>query len=292
MFAKSKLVITLIAVLVFLSLTAAAPQPAFAAVEGCKQTHTVVAGEYLVKIASIYGVSYRDIATLNQLKDANRIYPGQVLCVSTTQIINVPPSGQPPSSSVKMYATSVVEDKTVTLTGRLLQPETRYTVYLSNYNLEFGTKYLVGHVTTTKDGTFSKTFAIPKRLIDVGRVGAMVINSKGDSFSNWFINTTGSSFIGGIGSPSLSVSVDKVKKGESITVSVSNLPSNVWFRVYINSGAKETGGEFVGYIFAEKGGKVTKTFNLPASMLEKTNLNVRVEHFPVRMTALSTFLNK
>ena len=294
MFAKSKLVISIMAVFIFVMLTAAAPRSALAAVEGCKQSHTVVSGEYLAKIAAIYGVNYMDIVTINQLKDPNLIYVGQVLCVSKTTSVPVTPTSGSGSTTgtIKMYATAVVEDKTVTLAGKQLTPNSRYTVYLSNYKLDPAVQYLAGYVTTDSGGSFSKTFTIPKRLVDVALVRAVVVNAAGSSFTNWFINTSGTANIGGLSASSVKVVADSVKKDTSVTITVTNLPSNVQFKVYIHTGEKQTGGVMVGTVFAEKGGKVTKTFDIPAEFIGKANLNVRVENTAVRMVAFKTFENK
>lgn len=293
MFAKSKLIITLVAVFILLMLTAAAPRSAMAAVEGCKQSHTVVSGDYLAKIAAVYGVNYMDIATLNQLKDPNRIYIGQVLCISrTTSIPVITTTPSTSTGTIKMYASAVVEDKTVTLTGKQLTPNSRYTVYLSNYKIDPAVQYLAGYVTTDSGGSFTKTFTIPKRLIDVALVRAVVVNSAGSSFTNWFINTTGTANIGGLSSSPVKVVVDTIKKDTSITITVTNLPANAQFKVYVHTGEKETGGILVGTVFAEKGGKVTKTFTLPSDFVGKANLNVRVENTALRMMAFKTFANK
>jgi LysM repeat protein len=47
----------------------------------CTQYHTVQPGEYLSKIAKMYGVSWRWLAEVNNLSNPNKLYPGQKLCV-------------------------------------------------------------------------------------------------------------------------------------------------------------------------------------------------------------------
>src|SRR3989304_9728756 len=54
-------------------------QPAQAA--ACAKYHIVKKGEYLAKIASYYGVTWRYIADINHLKNPSRIYAGNKLCV-------------------------------------------------------------------------------------------------------------------------------------------------------------------------------------------------------------------
>ena len=290
MFARSKRLIVVFAVLVLFVLTAAAPQSAMAAVDGCRTSHKVVAGDYLYKIAVLYDVDYMQIATLNELKNPNLIFVGQVLCISTTETISVNTGGS--DSSIKMYATAVVEDETVSLVGKLLTPNSRYQVYLSNYKQDPAIQYLAGEVKTDSSGAFTKTFSIPKRLIDVPLLRVVVKNTSGSSFTNWFINASGTAYIGGIGSPEVSVKVDSVQKDATVKIIVDNLPSNIRFKVYIQTGDKETGGEFVGSVFTSKGGKVSKTFNIPAAFAGKANLNVRVESTSVEMMDFTTFKNK
>lgn len=48
---------------------------------GCRYNHTVLWGQNLIQIGSIYGVSPFTIAEANQIYDLNRIFAGQVLCV-------------------------------------------------------------------------------------------------------------------------------------------------------------------------------------------------------------------
>jgi LysM repeat protein len=51
----------------------------------CVAQHTVKRGEYLSKIARLYGVSWRWLAEINDLANPSRIYPGQVLCVELSE---------------------------------------------------------------------------------------------------------------------------------------------------------------------------------------------------------------
>ena len=51
----------------------------------CTGYHAVRRGEYLSKIANLYGVSWRWLAEINDLPNPNRIYPGQSLCVEMSQ---------------------------------------------------------------------------------------------------------------------------------------------------------------------------------------------------------------
>ncbi len=284
--AKVRLVSIFALLSILLGLTAAAPAPALAAVEGCTKTHTVVGGEYLSKIAAMYDVNWLDLAELNDLEDFNLIYPGQVLCITTGPTTTPPPVTGP----VRVYAASVVEDKSVTLKGKTLDPNSTYTIYLSNYKLTAYVDTLVGFVTTDGSGAFTHSVNIPGNVVDVALVRVTVINARGDKSVNWFINTTGSS-IGGIGSPEITITIDDVEEGDWVKISVSNLPSNVTFQVYIAKG-DSSGAVLVGQIKSgDNGGKVTATFDIPSDYLTREHLELQFENEAVNMEAAKKFDN-
>ena len=285
--AKVKLVSILALFTILFGLTAATPGPALAAVEGCKQTHTVVAGEYLSKIAAQYKVTWLYLAELNDLEDANLIYPGQVLCISTGGTTTTPP---PASGTVRVYAASVVEDKAVTLKGKSLDVNSSYSIYLSNYKHTTVVETFVGTAKTDASGSFTLTVTIPKNLVDVALLRVSVVNSRGDKSTNWFINTTGSVNIGGIGSAAISVTIDDVKEGDWVKITASNLPSNVTFKVYIARG-DSSGSILVGQIVSTNGGKVTATFDLPTEYLDRTKLEIQLDNEAVNMEAVKDFDN-
>lgn len=278
--------------LVLLVLVAATATPTLAAVPSdCKQTHTVKAGEYLSVIASTYKTTWQTLAQINQLKDPNLIYVGQVLCVSTTGTVVVPPPA-PTSGSVQVYATSVVEDTSVSLTGKTLDVSSRYTVYMSNYKVTAGTKYLAGWITTDKNGAFTTTLSIPKRLVDASLIKIMVINSRGDTADNWFFNATASGTVGGYGTPDITLKVDDVDEGNSVKITVDKLPANITFKVYIGvKGSEGADGVFVGLIRATKGGKVTASFDIPDTLADRSKLDILVENSHVDMSVFQTFSN-
>ncbi|MCU0514226.1 MAG: LysM peptidoglycan-binding domain-containing protein [Anaerolineae bacterium] len=57
------------------------PAPAALAAGSCARTHTVVAGETLSRIARRYETSVSVLQSLNGLRNPNRIFAGQSLCV-------------------------------------------------------------------------------------------------------------------------------------------------------------------------------------------------------------------
>ncbi len=82
---RSKRLYKLAVVLVLLSLLSAfVAVPATQASGYCTQYHTVLRGQNLFRIALNYGTSVAHLQSLNGIANANRIYAGQVLCVSTS----------------------------------------------------------------------------------------------------------------------------------------------------------------------------------------------------------------
>lgn len=291
MSARKNITLFVLALLTLLSLTAAAPAPAFAAVPGCKQTHTVIAGEYLSTIAAIYKVNWFDLAVLNDLEDANLIYPGQVLCISVEETF-VPVTPVLPTTA-RVSATSVVEDSTVTLKGKSLDSNSTYTVYLYNFKKLVPENILVGIAKTDATGAFSLTFSIPKPLFDAGLIGVYIVNARGDSTLNWFINTTGSKYLGGIGAAELAVAVNDVEEDDWVKITVSNLPPNAYFDVYIDeTGSKHDDGVYVGHIRTTSGGSATATFDIPEALYGEAELEVLVKFDALQMSDSVEFENK
>lgn len=180
----------LMVLVVFSGLVAATNQPT-AAVENCKQWHTVQPGEYLVSIAKTYDTTWLTLAEVNGLKDPSRIYPGQKLCVSQTGTSIIVPVVLPVTgSSVQVFALSVKEDQYVVLQGVDLEANSRYSVYFSKYGALSSSAILSGSAYTDKYGSFKVTYTIPKKLIDIDKISVNLYNASGDSASNWFYNTT------------------------------------------------------------------------------------------------------
>ena len=227
--AHKRLLLIVVAVLTAVTLIAATgTQPAVAAkeVKDCNKWHTVQKGEYLKSIAKQYGVTWQVLVEINGLKNPNKIFPGQKLCVSTTSKpaptqIPIPVSG---SLSGNIYASSAKEDLTVTLVGKSLIPYSTYTLYLSNFKAKNPVYYLAGTATADKAGAFSATCNIPKKLYDVVKIKVIATNNRGSSATNWFFNATYDGNTGGIGAPTLNFVIESVKKDGTVKIKTSNLP--------------------------------------------------------------------
>lgn len=288
----------LMALAILAGLLGAAAQPASAAAAtNCTMWHTVVKGEYLVKIAAIYDTDWRTLAEINDLAKPSLIYPGQKLCVSTSGTPVVIPdtgtTGGSSSTSVRVYAQSVREDRYVTLRGRYLTANSRYSVYLSRYSAASSESFLVGSAYTDKNGSFTTTYYLPKKLVDVAKIGVSLKNSAGDSASNWFINATLEGNTGGTQAAAIGLSIVEIKKGQWVKIKASNLPADVTFDVIIGkAGSKGEKGVKVGTLVDDDGGGVRETFLIPDDLEEKAQLVIRLENKSLGIFTYLTFDNK
>ena len=97
-FIMKRLVLLLIAALLVLALVPLATTQAAPNQSGkctCKAYYKVKRGDYLSRIAARYGVSTKAIQRCNHIKNRNKIYPGQVLCIPGKAA--KPPAPKPPS---------------------------------------------------------------------------------------------------------------------------------------------------------------------------------------------------
>ena len=196
------------------------------------------------------------------------------------------------SGAVRVYAKTVVEDKSVTINGVNLVANTRYTIYLSKTKTYSDKSVLVGSAMTDAKGAFSKTYRIPGRLVDVARVYIYITNGKHDTASNWFINASASGNTGGEGTSNFNFSVVSVKRDTTVKIKTANLPANVTFIVYIGkSGSKGVNGVKVGTLVHDDGGSIRFTFNIPDSLEGKSKLDIRIENKQLGIAVYQTFDN-
>lgn len=294
MSALKKISLVLLALVVISGLVAATVQPAAAAdnAKTCKQWYTVQRGDYLVKIARMYDTDWRTLADLNDLKTPERIYPGQKLCVSTDGSgTSAPVPSTSSSSGVRVYASSVEEDKTVTLEGKKLDVNSRYTLYLSKYGTYPTGAILVGSILTDRYGAFMKTFNLPSKLVDISKIGIHITNGR-DATSNWFINATADGNTGGDGAPTFSVSLVSVREDDWVKIKTSNLPANVTFDVLMGkSGSKGVKGIKVGTLRDDEGGSLKATFDIPSELVGKSKIDIRLENKSLGIVTYLTFEN-
>jgi len=294
--AQNKISLILFSLMLVFSLVAGSFSPALAAGESassCKKWYTVVRGDYLVKIARAYDTDWRTLAEINNLKSPYNIYAGQQLCVST-ESGGSSNGGNTPSTGTRgqVVAQSVEEDRTVTLQGKNLAVSSRYSVYLSKYGTYPSGATFVGSVTSDKSGGFKATFNLPKKLVDVAKIGVNIISAGGSSTSNWFINATAEGNTGGEGMSNLSLSLQSVSEDDWVKIKASNLPANVTFDVFMGkAGSKGVNGIKVGKLRDSSGGSVKATFDIPEELQGRSKLDIRVENKALGIYAYLTFEN-
>ncbi len=295
-----KLSLAFVAILMLTSIFAATVSPASAAnVPNCTQWHVVQSGEYLSQIAKQYDTTVAKIVEINQLDNPNLIFVGQSLCVSvsgTTSGSGTTPTPAPTlpntGSGIRVWASSAVEDASVTLQGKYLVANSTYTIYLSNYKANNPASYSLGNVTTKSDGTFTATFNLPNKLDDVSKIKILITNNNSDTASNWFYNLTSNGNTGGMGSPALALTVVSVDEGKSVKIQASNLLPGVTYQVMMDTtGTKGEEGIVVGTISNAKGGTATATFEIPDELDHRSKIDLRVENNPFEAAAFLTFEN-
>ncbi|GAB4582162.1 MAG: hypothetical protein Fur0022_49200 [Anaerolineales bacterium] len=290
-----KLSLAVIAALMLFSLFAASFSPAAAAtIPNCTQWHVVKSGDTLTKIAQQYNTTVAKLIEINELENPNLIYVGQNLCISTNGTTGGTPAPSLPntSSGIRVSASSVVEDQSVTLSGKSLVASTAYSIYLSNYKANLPVNYLIGTVTTKSDGTFTGTYKLPSKLADVSKIKVMITNNKGDIASNWFYNITSSGNVGGISSPAVTLTIVSVDEGESVKIQASNLLPGVTYEVLMDktgTGAEE--GILVGTIKSTNGNSVTTTFEIPTELEGRSKIDLRVQSDTYETEVFITFEN-
>lgn len=295
-----KLSLALVALLMLTSIFAGTVSPASAAtVPNCTQWHVVQSGEYLSQIAKQYNNTVSKLIEINELDNPNLIFVGQSLCVSvsgTTSGNGTTPTPAPTlpntGSGIRIWASSAIEDASVSLQGKYLVANSTYTIYLSNYKANNPVSYWLGNVTTKSDGSFSATFNLPGKLSDVSKIKILSTNGKGDTASNWFYNLTSNGNTGGMGSPALTLTVVSVDEGKSVKIQASNLLPGVTYQVMMDTtGTKGEEGIVVGTLSSSKGGTATATFEIPDELDHRSKIDLRVENNPFEAAAYLTFDN-
>jgi LysM repeat protein len=294
MSALKKFFLILTALAMMIGVVAASASPAAAAplsAATCKQWHTVARGEYLVMIARLYNTDWRALVEINDLKNPNRIYPGQSLCVSLTGTVTTPVAAPSTSSGIRVSATSVHEDKDVTLAGKNLVANSRYSVYFSKFGTSFSNAILMGYVYADTKGAFTRTYRIPGKLVDVSKIYVYLDNGS-DATYNWFINATSDTYTGGDGAPAFSFSVTSVKSDKEVKIKTTNMPPNVTFNVYMGkTGTKGVDGILVGTLRADEDGSVRGTFDIPEKLQGRSKIDIRLQNDSLGISAYQTFEN-
>jgi len=178
-----------LAVAVLLGGLGLSARPALAA--NCTQWYTVQPGDTLYKIGVWYGVSWTYLAKINNIQNPNKIYYGQVLCVSTKGGSQPPPKPAPQTiPTFTIY--SVVRNQEVTIYTHNFPPNLKFNVYMGPMHSKGIGGYSVGSFNSGKGGSFyAGPFAIPSALKGSYQIAIRAQNNGSGFFAyNWFYNNT------------------------------------------------------------------------------------------------------
>jgi len=239
-----------------------------------------------------FDTSWRTVAQLNSLNDPYTLYTGQKLCISG-KLIPVKETISTPLGGVRVYATKVIEDKSVQLQGVRLMARTPYVVYLSKFSSLNPVRYRAGLITTDASGQFNQIFNLPYFLKDIVRIRVEVDNGWNDRTENWFINANNQANTGGYGAPAIRLSLVSVVQDTSISVKARNVPGNVTYLVYIGKpGARLEQMERVGTMRTGKAGTVTAEYAIPAEFAQQAKLEIHLVNKPLGVDTKLTFKNQ
>jgi LysM repeat protein len=141
-------------------------QPAQAAQAAtCARYHRVVRGESLSVIGSYYGVRWQSIATANNIRSPYTIYPRQLLCIPSGQLIGggggLPPQPAPaPKVKWSFSVIGVNRGKTVTIQTANFPDNMLFQVDIGCWRCD-SAPIKVGEFDSDAGGRFKKVFDIP-----------------------------------------------------------------------------------------------------------------------------------
>ena len=157
-----------------------------AVASSCTQWYTVQKGDNLYRIGVKFGVSWTYLAKINHIPNPNKIYAGQVLCVSTTS------SGSSSGSTAGtpyFLIQAVSRDNTVTIKGYNYPKNTKFDVYMGPYGTKGVGGYYVTSFNSGSGGNIAKTVPIPPELYGSGRIAIRTQDGPFYAY-NWFWNNT------------------------------------------------------------------------------------------------------
>ncbi len=178
---NKKLCILVIALSILFAGLALNVNPAQAS--SCTQWHVVKKGETLAKIGRYYGVSWQYLASINGIKNPNKIYAGQVLCVSTTK------SGGSKAIPT-IWILSVKRDNSVTVQGKNFPAHVQFDVLMGPNGTKGVGGIKVASFNSGAGGSWTKTFAIPPSLYGRTKIAIRTESYIGYYSYNWFWNNT------------------------------------------------------------------------------------------------------
>jgi LysM repeat protein len=265
-----------------------------AQVANCTQTYTVKAGDTLAKIAAANNTTWRTLAEINKIENANRIYTGQVICLAVSATTPVPTTPAPttPARTPTISIQSVVKDTSVSIRTANYPANRTFDVLMGAMGTRGVNGVKVGTLESGAGGTLDGTYNIPASLQGSSRIAIRLQSTTGGYFSyNWFHNTSTAVATPAPTTPAPTapapttpaarvptISILSVAKDTTVTIRTANYPANRTFEVLMGPmGTRGVNGVKVGTLETGSGGTLQATFNIPASLQGSKQIAIRLQ---------------
>jgi len=256
---------------------ASVPQFASAATDAtCQATYTVKSGDYLVKIAGEYEVTWLDIAEANDLKSPYVLIVGQKLCIPGKSTSGA--TGGTTGSSGTASFTAAKSQNSLTITTSKFPTKSFYYVKVDDPRDKGIEWNKVGILSTGQETSVKKTFSLPTEFRNAPSVLVCLKNIYTDAqiCNNPSYNHGSTKSDSGSGSTASwkgTFTVDIVSK--SIEIETSKFPTNSFFNVKVdNASTKALEWHKVGVLRIGKNDSVTQTFSLPEELENASRVTV------------------
>jgi hypothetical protein len=300
MFTPRKIFLAALALIIVVAGMGFTTQSAQAA--GCTQYHIVRRGENLYRIGLRYGVSWRYLADLNNIRNPRKIYTGQKLCVSTSgQYYPPSSSGSASSDSWSFRVIEVEKDTSVTIKTANLPDNVLFESYIGR-DKGNNTKWIQSNdFDTDKGGSIKATFLIPEEYKGDSPLVIKLVQHKKNkdvTYSQVFTNAT-RSYQSGSGTPTYpyyggipTIWIQSVVRNQSVTIKTNNFPSNLKFDVYMGPmGTRAINGYHVGTLNSGNGGTLTATYTIPTALRGSYKIAIRTQNSPTGYYSYNWFFN-
>jgi hypothetical protein len=154
----------------------------------CLAYHRIARGETLYKIGLKYNLTWKPIASANNISDPNLIYAGQVLCIPKTFSSSTVPGHDTRIPTIDVL--SVVSNKQVTILAENFPGSTNFVVTMGEYGTKGINGIVVAETQSGKGGSFKAAYSIPPALRGLDRIAIRLQSSSGYYSYNWFYNNT------------------------------------------------------------------------------------------------------
>lgn len=237
----------LLALVIMVGSLAATQPAAAAALSGavsCASYHTILKGETLFKIGLKYDMVWTKIADANGIKNANKIYAGQKLCIPISE-----------------------------------QAQTQYILALTDVNIRKGPGMGYAIIEVLHDGQHA---LVTGRSVDLnwwrvicpdGTMGECYVTANPKL-------TELASDLGSGGKPELTptFSITAVVRNKTVTIQTANFPKDEKFVVRMGDyGTKGVNGIVVAEVNSGQGGVQSFTFDIPSNFKGSSRIAIRMD---------------